>query len=279
MVFNDFPNGELNPGHDETDIVKETSEVVSHNEIHFEDKKLNDSVEKVEMPAQIRDLFLSKSDAVFGVESNEYAVSNDLDNKEDESDADMSDDEESRIAKKTYVYNSIVSSLKIFFHCPKFENSIDSWNYGPKPFDEVIHSCGAIYLAINNLLHNIRFKKENVILVGLMPGPKEPSMSDINNYLKPLVNELTELYTALLMVACEIPAARKVCGFTSHTSTNACHKCTAKRMIERWVADGIIDNKKLVAMQKAVEKIVLPPDYTSLGTKIAKGFPYMKANE
>ncbi|OAD65310.1 hypothetical protein PHYBLDRAFT_176230 [Phycomyces blakesleeanus NRRL 1555(-)] len=29
----------------------------------------------------------------------------------------------------------------------------------------------------------------------------------------------------------------------------------------------------------AVEKVVLPPDYMSLGTKIAKGFPYMKADE
>ncbi|OAD67142.1 hypothetical protein PHYBLDRAFT_67275 [Phycomyces blakesleeanus NRRL 1555(-)] len=32
-------------------------------------------------------------------------------------------------------------------------------------------------------------------------------------------------------------------------------------------------------MQKAVEKIVLLPDYTLLETKIAKGFPYMKASE
>ncbi|OAD66210.1 hypothetical protein PHYBLDRAFT_70953 [Phycomyces blakesleeanus NRRL 1555(-)] len=54
---------------------------------------------------------------------------------------------------------------------------------------------------------------------------------------------------------------------------------TAKRMRERWIADGLIDNKKLVVMQKTVEKVVLPPDYTSLGTKIAKGFPYMKADE
>ncbi|OAD71012.1 hypothetical protein PHYBLDRAFT_171073 [Phycomyces blakesleeanus NRRL 1555(-)] len=54
---------------------------------------------------------------------------------------------------------------------------------------------------------------------------------------------------------------------------------TAKRMLERWVADGLIDDKKLVAMQKAVEKVVLPPDYMSLGTRIAKGFPYMKADE
>ncbi|OAD76863.1 hypothetical protein PHYBLDRAFT_100373, partial [Phycomyces blakesleeanus NRRL 1555(-)] len=96
-----------------------------------------------------------------------------------------------------------------------------------------------------NLPCNMRFKKENIILVGLMPGSKEASKSDINNYLKPPVDELELLYkgmnirthqhpegipicTALFMVACDIPAARKVCGFTSHTSTNACHKCNRK---------------------------------------------------
>ncbi|OAD79446.1 hypothetical protein PHYBLDRAFT_102389, partial [Phycomyces blakesleeanus NRRL 1555(-)] len=88
-------------------------------------------------------------------------------------------------------------------------------------------------------------KKENIILVELMSGPKEASKSDINNYLKPLVNELELLYkgmkirthqhpesipihAALFMVTCDIPAARKVCGFTSHTSTNVCHKCNYK---------------------------------------------------
>ncbi|OAD74813.1 hypothetical protein PHYBLDRAFT_167158 [Phycomyces blakesleeanus NRRL 1555(-)] len=54
---------------------------------------------------------------------------------------------------------------------------------------------------------------------------------------------------------------------------------TAKRMMDRWVADEIIADKKLAAMQKSVKKIVLPPDYTMLRNKIGKGFPYMKADE
>ncbi|OAD76880.1 hypothetical protein PHYBLDRAFT_102179, partial [Phycomyces blakesleeanus NRRL 1555(-)] len=107
-----------------------------------------------------------------------------------------------------------------------------------------------------NLPCSKQFKKENVILVGLMPGPKEASTSDINNYLKPLVDELMELYkgikikthqcpngtsirAALLMVACDIPAARKLCGFTSHTSTNACHKC--KHQFSRLAGTSSID--------------------------------------
>ncbi|KAL1936830.1 hypothetical protein VTP01DRAFT_964 [Rhizomucor pusillus] len=64
-----------------------------------------------------------------------------------------------------------------------------------------------------------------------MPGSKEPSKHQINHYLEPLVGELLKLYTginisidagtsavrvraALLMVACNILAARKVSGFT-----------------------------------------------------------------
>ncbi|KAL1927828.1 hypothetical protein VTP01DRAFT_3649 [Rhizomucor pusillus] len=74
-----------------------------------------------------------------------------------------------------------------------------------------------------------------------MPGPKEPSKHQINRYLRPLVDELEKLYSgvtitvngrsnariraALLMVASDIPAARKVSGFTSIGSICACYKC------------------------------------------------------
>ena len=112
-----------------------------------------------------------------------------------------------------------------------------------RPFKNSHYSCGAIYLVVNNLPRNERFKKENVILVGVMPGPKEAKTYEMNHYLEPLVSELEKLYVgvrmsthehpndevtvraALLMVACDIPAARKVSGFTSHNSTRACYKC------------------------------------------------------
>ena len=117
-----------------------------------------------------------------------------------------------------------------------------------QPFTRSDYSCGAIYLTVNNLPRTIRFKTENVILVGLMPGPNEPRTDEINNYLKPLIDDLKELYygvnmstyeqpksiggttvrAGLFMVACDIPAARKVCGFTSHSSVRACYKCDRK---------------------------------------------------
>ena len=78
-----------------------------------------------------------------------------------------------------------------------------------------------------NLPKHERFKRENVILAGIIPGPSEPPRN-INTYLSPLVDELLILWNdgimvrhsssqiiperfraALLCVACDIPASRK----------------------------------------------------------------------
>ena len=39
------------------------------------------------------------------------------------------------------------------------------------------YSVGAIYLIIQNLPRSMRYKRENVILVGLIPGPKETKIN------------------------------------------------------------------------------------------------------
>ncbi|OAD71417.1 hypothetical protein PHYBLDRAFT_147911 [Phycomyces blakesleeanus NRRL 1555(-)] len=61
-------------------------------------------------------------------------------------------------------------------------------------FNNATYSCGAFYLAINNLSRSERFKKGIDILLGLTPGLKGVSTSDINHYLKHLVHEFKELY-------------------------------------------------------------------------------------
>lgn len=114
-----------------------------------------------------------------------------------------------------------------------------------QPFDNISYSCGVIYMSLNNIPRQERYKEENILLVGIMPGGKEAKTDRINSYLAPLVDELLSLYSgvqmktlnnpkgimvngALLLVACDIPACRKVCGFTSHASANACNKCNQK---------------------------------------------------
>ncbi|CAB4414564.1 unnamed protein product, partial [Rhizophagus irregularis] len=117
-----------------------------------------------------------------------------------------------------------------------------------QPFDGTNHSTGAIYAVICNLPRNIRFKRENLLLLGMLPGPNEVSLHKINHYLTPIVNELTSLWegiilnrtyehqlgkkirAALIMVSCDIPAARKICGHVS--ALVSCHRCQKKANYE-----------------------------------------------
>ena len=110
-----------------------------------------------------------------------------------------------------------------------------------QPFVHTEYSLGAIYLPIQNLPRELRYKEENVLLVGLLPGPSEPKLS-INSYLSPLVAELNEAWVngmtlktlhgtntvfrlALTCVSCDLPASKKVCGFLSHNARYGCNKC------------------------------------------------------
>ena len=92
-------------------------------------------------------------------------------------------------------------------------------------------SVGVIYFVIMNLPRSERFKFENVILGGIIPSlESEPKL---HTFLEPCVDELNGLWkgvqmstslspvplrvvAALLCVAADIPATRKVCGFVGN---------------------------------------------------------------
>ncbi|KAG1442851.1 hypothetical protein G6F56_010894 [Rhizopus delemar] len=110
-----------------------------------------------------------------------------------------------------------------------------------QPYKGTQHSTGAIYLTIQNLPRDERNLRKNVLLVGLIPGPSETKVTEISHFLDPLVEELLELKdgvpmhtyangivtvkAALTIVGCDLPAAKKVSGFTAINSKNPCHKC------------------------------------------------------
>ncbi|CAG8788985.1 36398_t:CDS:2 [Gigaspora margarita] len=94
------------------------------------------------------------------------------------------------------------------------------------PYSRVKRSCAPIYITILNFPRHIRYRSENFILAGIIPGPKEPDTSQLQNYFQPIVNELKQLWSgqlikttlypvgcmfhcALIKISYDIPAAHK----------------------------------------------------------------------
>ena len=105
-------------------------------------------------------------------------------------------------------------------------------------------SVMGLYMVCLNLPPEERFKTENMFLAGIIPGPKEPSMQEINHFLKPLVDDLLDSYvngvrymrtwkhpdgrntrSALALIICDLPAGRQALGVTGPQSANFCSYC------------------------------------------------------
>ena len=61
-----------------------------------------------------------------------------------------------------------------------------------QPFDSASYSTGTIYGVICNLSREVRFKKENMLILALLLGSNEVKLHKINHYLTPIVDELLE---------------------------------------------------------------------------------------
>jgi len=55
-------------------------------------------------------------------------------------------------------------------------------------------SVTGIYMACLNLPLDIQYGADKMYLVGVIPGPKKPSLKQINNFLRVLVNELLKFW-------------------------------------------------------------------------------------
>ena len=106
-----------------------------------------------------------------------------------------------------------------------------------KPFKRSEYKVAALMLTVLNLPRQERFRKKWTMIVGIIPGPSEPKLH-INSFLKPLVDDLLNLWkglpllkdgsmvrAALLGVAADMPAARKVSQFLGHKADLGCNKC------------------------------------------------------
>lgn len=125
-----------------------------------------------------------------------------------------------------------------------FSLNIDGFNpLGNKAAGKSV-STGGVYMVCLNLPPALRYKVENMFLVGVIPGPNEPSVDQINHILRPLVDALLVLWhdgvyltqtplnlrgrrikCAVVPLVCDLPAARKIAGFGSYTSHHFCSHC------------------------------------------------------
>jgi hypothetical protein len=125
-----------------------------------------------------------------------------------------------------------------------FSLSMDGFNpYHMKEAGKRV-SVGAIYMVCLNLPPETRYNFENMYLVGIIPGPAEPSLDQINHLLRPLINDLLLFWSsgvyfsrtpshphgrtircAVIPLVCDMPAARQMAGYASYSSHHFCSMC------------------------------------------------------
>jgi hypothetical protein len=92
-------------------------------------------------------------------------------------------------------------------------------------------SVGSITMSCLNLRPDIRNDAENLYLVGIIPGPREPHTDEVNHFLRPLIDDLVPSWktgtwytrthqhangrrvsSAIGNLVADLPGARKVAG-------------------------------------------------------------------
>ena len=80
-----------------------------------------------------------------------------------------------------------------------------------QPFKHTKYACGAVYLGILNLPPFERYFADNIILLGVIPGPKEPELT-VNTFLEPLVDQLLQHWNGVVMKTHNSSICTFLCG-------------------------------------------------------------------
>ena len=123
-------------------------------------------------------------------------------------------------------------------------------------------SSGIISMACLNLPLDMRYKPENLYLAGIILGPKQPSLENLNHYIHPLIAQLATSWkqgvqysrtanhpgghvirSAIVLAVCDLPAARHLtalAGTSSHFFCSTCncyHRANYGRTdFEKWMS-------------------------------------------
>jgi Transposase family tnp2. len=141
-----------------------------------------------------------------------------------------------------------------------FSLNVDFFNPERTTHRGATKSCGIITMACLNLPLEIRYKPENMYVAGIIPGPREPQLTDINHFLRPLIDQMVKSWNqgirfsrtalfpngrltrcAIASVVCDLPAARKTAQMTSSNSHHYCSVCKCHHLktigrtdVENW---------------------------------------------
>ena len=117
--------------------------------------------------------------------------------------------------------------------------SVDFFNPYHNKIAGKVASVGSIVLSCLLLPPDMRHKIENLCLVGIIPGPREPSGEEIDHFLRPLVKVMKESWadgaiyktyeyplgrfvrSAIALSVNDLPMARKIMGIANHVDRNA----------------------------------------------------------
>ncbi|KIM61166.1 hypothetical protein SCLCIDRAFT_89391, partial [Scleroderma citrinum Foug A] len=102
-----------------------------------------------------------------------------------------------------------------------------------------------ISMACLNFPLDIQYKPENMYLAGIIPGPKQPSLENLNHYIRPLMQDLAASWergirysktanhpnghltrSTIVLTVCDLPTARHLAalaGVGSHFFCSACN--------------------------------------------------------
>jgi len=109
-------------------------------------------------------------------------------------------------------------------------------------------SIGIITLVVMNLPEDMRYKPEFIFPVGIIPGPREPPLEELNHYIRPIIEQIRDGWmpgyhisntadspihgehvdVALLLSINDLPAARKVSGTAGVTANIYCTVCSCR---------------------------------------------------
>ena len=112
--------------------------------------------------------------------------------------------------------------------------SVDFFNPYHNKIAGKVASVGSIVLSCLLLPPDMRYKPENLCLVGIIPGPREPSGDEIDHFLRPLVEAMKESWaegstyrtheyplgrlvrSAIALSVNDLPMARKIMGTANY---------------------------------------------------------------